>query len=69
MASVLSVASGVEDIFAHKTFDWLGGLLQGFAAEITGGVRDRICRRNGKIIFQDSSIECRDVMATFITKF
>jgi hypothetical protein len=63
------MAGGVESLLAYRAFYWLGGLLERFAAEITGRVGDWICRRALKVIFQDSSVECGDVLATCLTKF
>ena len=44
------MAGSVECFLAYEAFDWLGRLLEGFAAEITGRVRDGVDWR-AKIIF------------------
>ena len=40
IAGVLFMAGGVESILADKASDWLCGLLEGFAAEVTGRIGD-----------------------------
>ena len=48
---MLFMAGSVECFLACESFDWLGRLLERFAAGITGRVRDRVDWRAPKFIF------------------